>query len=111
MKKYALKNFAIFTGKHLRWSLFLIKVSYEYQEHLFSPILKNICELLLIELQNKNSGAPISTLLITSSFVAIVLRTLTSYDSFCQFKKTFEDFPPCSPGFMSASYFIYFKLR
>ena len=26
MKKAALKNFAIFIGKHLRWNLFLIKV-------------------------------------------------------------------------------------
>ena len=27
MKKAALKNFAISTGKHLRWSLFLMKVA------------------------------------------------------------------------------------
>ena len=35
VKKGALKNFAIFTGKHLCWSLFLIELkvfSYEYYE-------------------------------------------------------------------------------
>ena len=37
------KNFAIFTGKHLCWSLFLIKLQ------AFRPTLKNICEQLLLK--------------------------------------------------------------
>ena len=62
-KKAVLKNFAMFTRKHLLWSLFLIKVQTfrpanllkwtptqtfccEYCER--APILKNICERLLL---------------------------------------------------------------
>ena len=41
-KKAVLKNFAIFAGKHLCWSLFLIKLQ------AFRPILKNIWERLLL---------------------------------------------------------------
>ena len=41
-KKAVLKNFAIFTGKHLCWSLFLIKLQ------ALRPILKNIWERLLL---------------------------------------------------------------
>ena len=41
-KKTAPKNFSIFTGKHLRWSLFLIKLQ------AFTALLKNICERLLL---------------------------------------------------------------
>ena len=33
MKKGGLKNFAVFTGKHLGWSLFFNKVAGEYCEH------------------------------------------------------------------------------
>ena len=50
-KKAALKNFAIFTGKHLCWSLFLIKLQ---AFRCFSmniaktSILRNICEWMLL---------------------------------------------------------------
>ena len=54
VKKAVLKNFAIFIGKNLSWSLFLIKL---FQHRIFpvnivkflrTPILKNICERLLL---------------------------------------------------------------
>ena len=48
IKKAGLKNFAIFTGKHLCWSLFLIKL-------LRTSILKNICEQLLQAFQKLSS--------------------------------------------------------
>ena len=50
-KKAALRNFAIFTGKHLCWSLFLIKLQ---AFKCFSmniaktSILRNICEWMLL---------------------------------------------------------------
>ena len=52
LKKDVLKNFAMFTGKRLRWSLFLKKFKKETPTQMFScecceflttPILKNIC--------------------------------------------------------------------
>ena len=43
-KKGVLKNFANLTGKHLCWSLFLIKLQARR-----TPILKNICGRLLIK--------------------------------------------------------------
>ena len=43
-KKVVLKNFAIFTWKHLCWSLLLIQNILAF---LRAPILKNICERLL----------------------------------------------------------------
>ena len=55
-KKNVHKNFGIFTGKHLHWSLFLIKlqaIKKRLQHRCFpvniakclgAPILKNICE-------------------------------------------------------------------
>ena len=58
-----LKNFVIFTGKHLCWSLFLIKLqackfiekrfqhrcfSFHVKKFLRTPILKNIREWLLL---------------------------------------------------------------
>ena len=69
LKKVALKNFTIFTGKHLCWGLFLIKlqafspatfskrdsntgVFCGYCESLRLPILKNICERLLFDCFN-----------------------------------------------------------
>ena len=33
LKKAVRKNFAIFTEKHLRWSLFLIKLQAYFEEH------------------------------------------------------------------------------
>ena len=56
--KSVLKNFAIFTGKHLRWILLFNKVagiptqvsSCEYWECLKKPIMKNICERLLFDM-------------------------------------------------------------
>ena len=53
-KKVVLKNFSIFIGKHLCRSLFLIKVfQHRYfpgniAEFFITPILKNICEQLLL---------------------------------------------------------------
>ena len=63
-RRFSLK-FALFTGKHLRWSLFLIRLqafspapllkdpptqvfSLEYCGFLKSHILKNICERLIL---------------------------------------------------------------
>ena len=62
LKKDVLKNFAMFTGKRLRWSLFLKKFKKETPTQMFScecyeflttPILKNICEWLFLQ----NTGA------------------------------------------------------
>ena len=59
IKIAALKNFAIFTGKHLYWSLFLIELQEETPTQVFpvnvakflrAPILKNICKQLLLKL-------------------------------------------------------------
>ena len=66
IKKAALKDFAIFKGKHLCWSLFLIKAFRPaillkrnsntgvllriLQNILRTPVLKNICECLLLKL-------------------------------------------------------------
>ena len=62
-----LKNFAIFTGNHLCWSLFLIKLqvcrpatflkqvfSYEYCKILKTPISKIICVGLLLTRHTNN---------------------------------------------------------
>ena len=65
VKKAVLKIFANFTGKHLCWSLFLIKlqanlIKKRLQQRYFpvnfakffrTPILKNICEQLLLHCQ------------------------------------------------------------
>ena len=61
-----LKNFAIFTGNHMCWSLFLIKLqafrpttllvqvfSFKYCEILKMPILKIICVRLLLTRHTK----------------------------------------------------------
>ena len=45
--EHSFKNFAIFTGKHLCWSLFLIKLQ-DIVEFLITPTLKNICKGLLL---------------------------------------------------------------
>ena len=44
-KKAVFKNFEIFTAKHLCWRLFLI---HNIVKFLIEPILKNICERLLL---------------------------------------------------------------
>ena len=72
VKKGALKNFAIFTEKHLCWNLFLIKLQdwrpttllkrdsntgvylLNISEFLRAPILKNICETAASDPQNGN---------------------------------------------------------
>ena len=72
-KKAALKNFAIFTEKHLRWSLFLNKnvglqswnfIKKRLQHRFFpvniakflrKPVLENICERLSERLSNINN--------------------------------------------------------
>ena len=46
-KKAVLKSFAIFTGKHLCLSLFLIQ---NIAKFFRAPILKNTCERLLLEI-------------------------------------------------------------
>ena len=48
IKKADLKNFAIFPGKHLCWSLFLIKLHLLQYIAPKTPILKNIRERLLL---------------------------------------------------------------
>ena len=53
-KKAVLKNFVIFTGKHLCWSLFLIKTpiqvfSCEYCKIFKNNYFENICQRLLLE--------------------------------------------------------------
>ena len=63
-KKRVFKNFADFTGKYLRWSLFLIKLQacniikkrlqcrcflVEISKFLRIPFLKNICDQILLE--------------------------------------------------------------
>ena len=45
--KAVLKNFAIFTGKHLCRSLFLIQNVAKFSR---APILKNIYEILLLKM-------------------------------------------------------------
>ena len=52
-KKAVLKDFAIFTGKHLCWSFFLIKLfPCEYCKYLRTIILKNIYKWLPLAVQN-----------------------------------------------------------
>ena len=41
-KKAALKNVVIFTGKHLRWSLFLIKLQKFRNIHMKTPVLESL---------------------------------------------------------------------
>ena len=56
-KKAVLKNFAIFTGKHLCWNLFFNKnaslqgpsfIKKRLENFLRTPVLKSICERLLL---------------------------------------------------------------
>ena len=67
MKVVFLKNFAIFKGNHLCWSLYLIKLqvfrpaalliqvfSYEYCEILKTPVLKISCVRLLLTRHTSN---------------------------------------------------------
>ena len=55
-KKAVLKNFRIFIGKNLSWSLFFIKLfqhtcfPVNIEDFLRTTILKNICERLLLKL-------------------------------------------------------------
>ena len=49
--KAAVKNLAIFTGKHLCWSFFLMQNTAKF---LRAPILKNIWELLLLKMCSLN---------------------------------------------------------
>ena len=54
-KKAVRKNFAIFTGKHLCWSLFLIKLkAFRSQEHLFLKTSANGC---LVHIKKLDQGA------------------------------------------------------
>ena len=58
-----LRNFAIFTGKHLCWSLFLINFIKKRLQHRYfpenivellrTPIMKSICERLLLQIQKQ----------------------------------------------------------
>ena len=50
-KKIVFKNFEIFTGKHRCWSLFLIQ---NIAKYLRPPILKSICERLLLKICSWN---------------------------------------------------------
>ena len=60
-KKAVLKNFAIFTGKHLCWSLFLIKV-----KAFSTPISKSICEGLLLVILPLHYHIEVATILLYS---------------------------------------------
>ena len=65
VKKHVLNNFTNFTGKHMPWSLFLIKLqahvikkrlqrrcfAVKFAKFLRAPILKNFCERLLLFLK------------------------------------------------------------
>ena len=54
IKSCSFKNFSIFTGrvgKHLCWSLFSIQIIAKF---LRAPILKNICERLLLKMCSRN---------------------------------------------------------
>ena len=64
VKKGVLKNFANFTGKHLCWSLFWNFIKNRLQHRCFpvkfakflrTPILKNICERLLLFVSPQNT--------------------------------------------------------
>ena len=50
IKKLFLENFAVFTEKHLSWSLLLKKLQ-AVTKFLRTPYLKNICEWLLLLLE------------------------------------------------------------
>ena len=52
VKKGVLKTLQNFTGKHLRWSLFLSFRCFlvKFVKFLRTPILKNICEWLLLQI-------------------------------------------------------------
>ena len=50
VKRGVFKNFAIFTGKHLFWSLQHRFFPVKSAKFLRTPILKNICERLLLNL-------------------------------------------------------------
>ena len=60
IKEVILKSFAIFTRKHLCWSLFLIKglrrrcFPVNIAKFLRTPILKNICERQLLKINSQN---------------------------------------------------------
>ena len=89
-KKTVLKNFAIFAGKYLCWSLFLITVqAFRLQDRCFpanfakylrTAILKNICQRLLLYLDLKNNGSNIflSKGLVTHNDILKICRT--NYD-------------------------------
>ena len=47
VKKLCFKNFAIFTGKHLCWSFFLIQ---NIAKFFRAPILKNTCKWQLLKM-------------------------------------------------------------
>ena len=61
VKKAVLKNFAIFIGKNLSWSLFLIKLFQRRRfpvniaKFLRTAILRNICERLLMNVFFNNN--------------------------------------------------------
>ena len=61
IKKAVLKNFAIFTGKHLGWSLFLIKV-----KAFSTPISKSICEGVLLVILPLHYHIEVATILLYS---------------------------------------------
>ena len=89
-KKTVLKNFAIFAGKYLCWSLFLITVQafrlqdrcfpVNFAKYLRTAILKNICQRLLLYLDLKNNGSNIflSKGLVTHNDILKICRT--NYD-------------------------------
>ena len=98
VKKGVLKKFAYFTGKHLCWSLFLIKFikkrlqhwcfSVKFAKFLRTSILKNICERLFLFVSPQNtiansSGAFALDETLTECKVSIILNILTFYSIKC----------------------------
>ena len=56
VKKGVLKDFTNLTGKHLCWSLFLIKLQACRTKFLRTPILENICERLIFYFEILEKG-------------------------------------------------------
>ena len=98
VKKDVLKNFAIFTGKHLCWR-FLIKLqAWRLQHRIFFVIiqkflrtrtLKNTCERLLLPQKNSNKSY-IPSFLSSSKFSKTSSSSLITISALCSFSFSFS---------------------
>ena len=87
-EKAVLKSFATFTGKYLCWRLFLIKLQFFRPEHSYfpvniakvlrTPILKNICERLLLNEDQLTRIKFNKTLIPQDKFFVLFNRVLTT---------------------------------